>query len=290
MCVNINFTLALYDRSIGYIKGMNIKRKYSIKRLDSQIMYEALDTVTHRKIRTATVLITYFDILIALEYHTGWYAPLITLKEKGMFAFTITNMAKRIKTPIVEDRGFACELYTNTKSGDYLPEAYYEAVAIILAPLMKKQKYPFVNKLCNTKYIENNHSDIKTLPLIEVAKYLDIKVERIKTEEFAGEFYYPQNNILLNSSDIGVFIHELAHGVDYVLGNSYEEYYLEDTRNFDEVVAELSTIVLCKTYNIPFDYFNSISYLNDFNALFLEKNDLLERVSLICEYIKTIAK
>ena len=102
--------------------------------------------------------------------------------------------------------------------------------------------------------------------------------------------FFPHRIIsFLNSYDVNVFIHELSHGVDYSLGNSYEEYHFEDIRNFDEAAAELSTIVLCQTFNIPFDYQNSISYLNSFNAISLKKSDLIERVSLICEYTKTIA-
>ena len=171
-----DLTLALNDRPISYIKSMNIKGKRLIKRSDSQIIQEVLDTAAYRNIKTATIIITYFDIVIALEYHTGWYAPIITLKEKGIFAFTIINMAKESNTPIVEDKSLARDLYLNTKSKYYLPEEFYEAVAFFY----KKQKYSCANRLYSNRYVKNNHINIKTLPLIEVAKYLDIKVEESK--------------------------------------------------------------------------------------------------------------
>lgn len=144
--------------------------------------------------------------------------------------------------------------------------------------------------------------DINTLPLIEVAKYLNIKVEKSNLLEEYGIFYPLENKIILGSDYASTFLHELAHAVDHVLGKNYEEENLskydeeldedededEDISfeyTFDELVAELSAVVLCKTYNISIDLSNARYYIECYSRSNINVNYMIDRVSLICEYV-----
>jgi len=147
--------------------------------------------------------------------------------------------------------------------------------------------------------------DINSLPLIEVAKYLNIKVEKSNILDVYGKFNIIENKITIGSDYIPTFIHELSHAVDYILGITYQEKIEskyttnEETNNFinfikiyyfKELIAELSAIVLCKNFNISINLSYSKYYLNDFDLDYFwqketYKKELINRVSLICEYI-----
>jgi hypothetical protein len=136
------------------------------------------------------------------------------------------------------------------------------------------------------EYIEKFKTfDINTLPLIEVAKYLKIKVEKSNIIEPYGIFRPQENLIILCSDYAPVFIHELAHAIDHILGNSFKEYHLEQVRNFDECVAELSTVLLCRNFNISIDLSDSLYYLDCYSNLSINMDDLLKRAALISEYV-----
>ena len=154
--------------------------------------------------------------------------------------------------------------------------------------LSYKYEYVFINgsKGNPNDYVERFLDfDINTLPLIGVAQFLNIKVEKSNTIKPYGMFIPIENKIILCSDYAGTFIHELVHAIDYILGNSFENYHLEQVKNFYELVAELSTVVLCKTYNILLNYFYSLDYLDNHSYPEMNIKDLLQRVALICEYI-----
>jgi hypothetical protein len=151
------------------------------------------------------------------------------------------------------------------------------------------------------EYVERfNKLDINTLPLIEVAKYLGIQVEKSNILEPYGVFKPSENKIILGSDYIPTFLHELAHAVDHILGKNYEKEHLskydeeldededEDISleyDFGELVAELSAVVLCKTYNISIDLSYAMYYLDGYSRSDINVSYMIERVALICEYV-----
>ena len=128
--------------------------------------------------------------------------------------------------------------------------------------------------------------DVNNLPLIEVAKYLKIKVEKSNKIKAYGLYNVFKNKIILRSDYFPIFIHELVHAIDRIIGISYNELPINKFNDFQELVAELTTIVLCKTYNIQINYSHSMYYLNYHSYFEINKDDLIKRVSLIFEYIK----
>ena len=130
--------------------------------------------------------------------------------------------------------------------------------------------------------------DINNLPLIEVAKLLGINIEKSNVlEEANGQFIPGKNKIILGTDYAPTFIHELAHAIDHFLGNSFENYHTdENIKGFDELVAEASTFVICKTYNILIDESHALHYLDNFSSININTSEFINRVSLICEYVK----
>jgi hypothetical protein len=136
-----------------------------------------------------------------------------------------------------------------------------------------------------------NNFDITNLPLIDVAKYLDIKVKINKTEKAYGFFSPSTNTITICSDYAPTFLHELSHAIDILLGN------FSDVKEIDEVVAELSSSALCKIYHIPINmeytkyyldvqagagkYIGECSNKDDIDSL----KPILKRVEAICEYV-----
>jgi flagellar biosynthetic protein FlhB len=74
---------------------------------------------------------------VALEYHPGEAAPQVTAKGADEAAFRIREIAKAASVPLVEHKPLARALYAELEVGDFVPERYYEAIAIILAGVSK---------------------------------------------------------------------------------------------------------------------------------------------------------
>jgi hypothetical protein len=130
--------------------------------------------------------------------------------------------------------------------------------------------------------------DINNLPLIEIAKYLNIKVEKSNELGAFGTYRPLERKITMGTDYEPVFIHELSHAIDFILpGCEYEHCYTE-------VIAELSAIVLCITYNIPIDIPNSLYYLNYHLKTYppFETNihKAINRVALIYEAVEEYKK
>jgi hypothetical protein len=87
--------------------------------------------------------------------------------------------------------------------------------------LSYRYEYVFVNECKNgnpNEYKERfKKFDINTLPLIEVAKYLNIKVEKSNMIKPYGIFSPANNKITLGTDYAPTFIHELAHAIDHIL-------------------------------------------------------------------------
>jgi hypothetical protein len=66
------------------------------------------------------------------------------------------------------------------------------------------------------KYLENfNRFNIDNLPLIEVAKYLNIKIEKSYTIKAYGMYIHNEKKIILGTDCARTFVHELSHAVDF---------------------------------------------------------------------------
>ena len=142
------------------------------------------------------------------------------------------------------------------------------------------------------EYVKNYQNYfVSNLPLIDVANYLGIKVQATMSEEFFGQ-YSPTEKIIYVGSDYKpTFLHELAHAIDGLLGNN------SNVKEIDEVTAELSSVVLCKIFNIPVNINYSKLYINwqgraaEYIDTCIVKNELsslkpiLKRVKKICEYV-----
>ncbi|MDR2759682.1 MAG: flagellar biosynthesis protein FlhB [Spirochaetaceae bacterium] len=72
---------------------------------------------------------------VALEYHPerGAARPQVSAKGADEAAFRIREIAKENSVPLVEHKPLARALYAELEVGDFIPEQYLEAVAIILA-------------------------------------------------------------------------------------------------------------------------------------------------------------
>jgi hypothetical protein len=99
--------------------------------------------------------------------------------------------------------------------------------------------------------------DINNLPLIDVAKYLKVFV--FKSPIGYKAIYEPDYMAIYIGSNCSkkTFMHELAHAVDHILPKlNYRTSYIE-------LVAELSAVVLCKIYSIPFSISRAKYYLDE---------------------------
>jgi len=130
-----------------------------------------------------------------------------------------------------------------------------------------------------------NKFDINKLPLIDVANYLSIKVEKSKVLNgkdggLLGQYRSSENKIILSSDYKPTFLHELAHAVDSMLPGKICE------KHFEELVAEYSAAVLCKEYNIRINASASLEYLDGYSSSEIDIGKVVERVAMIYEFVK----
>jgi hypothetical protein len=145
-------------------------------------------------------------------------------------------------------------------------------------------KHDFIstNKSINKNdYINKfKYFDVNDLPLIDIAKFLNIKIEKSNYLEAFGQYIPSENKIIMGTYEGGTFIHELVHAVDHFLPNR------KDEKNFAELVAELSTVILCRIYSILNNESYSMEYLESYTTSEINGNELIKRVLQIIEYIK----
>jgi hypothetical protein len=133
--------------------------------------------------------------------------------------------------------------------------------------------------------------DINNLPLIDVAKFLGIKIEKSSNIEPYGKYIPKENKIILGSDYILTFIHELVHAIIHFISDRCILFYLYDSK-YNEFIAEFTAIILCKIYKINFNISYSMYYIrmycDDFeNGI---PDDIINRVEIICEFVKYIKK
>lgn len=87
----------------------------------------------------ATVVITNpTHFAVALEYHRGTLAaPRVLAKGRGFLAQKIKSIAREHGVPMVENVPLAQALYKSTEVGDFIPASLFEAVAEVLAYLIR---------------------------------------------------------------------------------------------------------------------------------------------------------
>ena len=167
----------------------------------------------------------------------------------------------------------------NVETDSSAPAGTKEMVLKTLDELQSAKAHPDENKGTLGDF------DINSLPLIDVVKQL--KVDVIKASVRGRASYNPVHKTI----EIGgnrskqTFLHELAHAVDDIL------LYRKDITWFEETVAELSAVVLCKTYSIPFSISHSKCYLVKYIPTWIwiyttERINAINRVVEIVDYIK----
>jgi len=139
----------------------------------------------------------------------------------------------------------------------------------------------------NKYYNRFKNFNIKKLPFIEITEYLKIKVYKSNRHRDLGTYYHNSNSIMIGTDYLPVFIHELAHAVDYNL-KKYEYKSID----YSEWIAELSQIVLCEIYNIQYYKSNSLNSLDmHFNNFINDNlNNIIKRVYIIYEYFRNCMK
>ena len=99
--------------------------------------------------------------------------------------------------------------------------------------------------------------DISKLPLIDIATSIGVKVKPgLFNDGAAGAFCPATKEIIMNTSDKQVFLHELSHAIDNELPNKTKDYA------FGEVIAELSSAFLGSLYGVPVDLDNTRDYIH----------------------------
>jgi flagellar biosynthesis protein len=76
----------------------------------------------------------------AIAYDPGEGIPKVTASGRGREAERIIEMARKAGVVIVEDPALAFLLDAGVKSGGFIPSRYWEAVARILAFVLKREK------------------------------------------------------------------------------------------------------------------------------------------------------
>ena len=92
-----------------------------------------------RKIPEADVVITnptHFAVVMQWD-RAKMQAPMVTAKGQDNMAFRIRGIAKDNNVPIIENKPLARALYAEVEIGDFIPEQYYQAMAIILAEVYR---------------------------------------------------------------------------------------------------------------------------------------------------------
>lgn len=78
---------------------------------------------------------------IAIEFDpTTMAVPTVTAKGADEMAFRIRSIARESGVPVMENKPLARALYADVEVGDAIPEAYYEAISMILAHVARIDK------------------------------------------------------------------------------------------------------------------------------------------------------
>jgi hypothetical protein len=132
--------------------------------------------------------------------------------------------------------------------------------------------------------------DIESLPLINIARALNVNVQFGFTDGFLEGYFSTkvfsngkeEKVITLGTDEKIVFLHELSHAIDSILPGQNNE------KEFKEVVAELSAAFLASFYNVSFNLDNVKAYIEVYTGkkhVFQRITEALDRVEEIAEYV-----
>jgi len=124
--------------------------------------------------------------------------------------------------------------------------------------------------------------DPSRFPLFDVARNLGLTVTKELTTSCYGYYCHDDNKIALGTDDVTTFFHELSHAVDFHLPAHNESY------DFGECVAELSSCFLCHIYNLPHQESRTKAYIERYQGkahVAFSMVHVIERVIAIYEHI-----
>jgi flagellar biosynthetic protein FlhB len=100
-----------------------------------QRMREILRQNMLAQVPNADVVITNpTHLSVALEYKQGWeQGPRVIAKGADLMAMRIREIARDYQVPLFENKPLAQALFKEAEVGDFIPSAYFEAVATVLA-------------------------------------------------------------------------------------------------------------------------------------------------------------
>jgi len=113
----------------------NPEIKARVRRVQREMVRRRMLSATKK----ATVVITNpTHYAVALEYRrNGMHAPIVVAKGQDLMALKMKEVAREHGVPIVENVTLARALYAEAEVGDVIPGALFEAVAEILAYLIR---------------------------------------------------------------------------------------------------------------------------------------------------------
>jgi flagellar biosynthetic protein FlhB len=89
----------------------------------------------------AVVIVNPTHYSVALEYHNDGGTPIVVAKGTDELAFRIRERARLAKVPIVESPPLTRALHASTEVGTPIPTEFFEAVAIVLAFVMRPRPH-----------------------------------------------------------------------------------------------------------------------------------------------------
>ncbi len=119
----------------------NPEIKARVRRIQREMQRRRMLSAT----RQATVVITNpTHYAVALEYRrAGMTAPIVVAKGQGFIAQRIKAIAREHGVPMVENVPLARALYASAEVGDVIPGELFEAVAEVLAYLIRLKQLVF---------------------------------------------------------------------------------------------------------------------------------------------------
>jgi hypothetical protein len=130
--------------------------------------------------------------------------------------------------------------------------------------------------------------DIASLPLIEVATSLGVKVKTgLLPEDCSAVYNRKSKQIILGTDNPQTFLHELSHAVDAALPERNTDYA------FGEIVAELSSCFIGFLYGIPVSIDSTKAYIEGYAGkghVAFRIAEALSRVERIYQFIETSSK
>ncbi len=111
--------------------------KGKIKRRQRQLAYQRMmDAVPEASL----VVTNPTHYAVALKYESGMAAPVVLAKGKDLVAQRIKELARLANVPIMENPPLARALHDTTQPGDEVPPHLYQAVAEVLAAVLRTRR------------------------------------------------------------------------------------------------------------------------------------------------------